>query len=85
MTERIQPVRPAAPPGVSLGAGDAGAFHFDRPAERGLAPRTYGEGTFPAPEAREAAADRLRDALMANYDPTEELTRMLDAGQTPRS
>ena len=84
MTERIQPVRPAVPPGAT-GGDDARAFQFDRPAERGLAQRTYGDGAFPRPEARDAAADRLRDALMANYDPAEELARMLDAGHTPRS
>jgi hypothetical protein len=63
------------------GSGPAAgeAFQFDRPAEHGLAPRTYGEGTFPGPEAREVVADRLRDALLANYDPSEELTRMLEA------
>ena len=63
------------PEGTSPGAA-GGAFRFDRPAERGLAPRTYGEGTLPGPEAREAAADRLRDALMATYDPSQEVTRM---------
>jgi hypothetical protein len=73
----------ALPEGTGMGAaGDP--FQFDRPAEHGLAPRTYGEGSFPGAEAREAAADRLRDALLVNYDPSEELTRMAEASQTPQ-
>ena len=83
MTERTQSELSASPEG--LGLGDVGgAFQFDRPAEHGLAPRTYGEGAFPGAEAREAVADRLRDALLANYDPSEELTRMAEAGRAPQ-
>ena len=67
---------------IGLGVG-GGAFEFDRPAAHGLAPRTYGDGSFPGAEAREVVADRLRDALLANYDPSEELHRMAEAGQTP--
>jgi hypothetical protein len=86
MTERTQSELPGARPQFPPGAGagdDAGGFQFDRPAERGLAPRTYGEGALTGAEACEAAADRLRDALLANYDPAEELARMLEAGQAP--
>ena len=72
----------ALPEGLGLGAaGDT--FQFDRPAEHGLAPRTYGEGSLPGADAREVVADRLRDALLANYDPSEELTRMAESRQTP--
>ena len=82
MAEWTQSELLALPEGLGLGAaGDE--FQFDRPAEHGLAPRIYGEGSFPASDAREVVADRLRDALMANYDPSEELTRMTDAGQIP--
>jgi hypothetical protein len=77
MDERTESELLALPEGPTPGTGEA--FQFDRPAEHGLAPRTYGEGTFPGPEAREVVADRLRDALLANYDPSEELTRMLEA------
>ena len=81
MAEWTQSELLALPEGLGLGAaGDE--FQFDRPAEHGLAPRTYGEGSLPGADAREAVADRLRDALLANYDPSEELNRMAESGQT---
>ena len=83
MAEWTQSDLLALPEGTGLGAG-GDTFQFDRPAEHGLAPRTYGDGTFPGPEAREAVADRLRDALLANYDPSEELTRMAESVREPR-
>ena len=52
-------------------------FQFDRPGERGFGPRTAGEGLAAAAgaEAQEVLADRLRDEVLRNYDPSEELTR----------
>ena len=44
-------------------------FQFDRPAEHGLGPKSFGEGVLTAPEAREQVVDSIRDAILAHYDP----------------
>ena len=54
-------------------------FRFDRPGEHGFGPRTAGEGVAAAAEAQEAVADRLRDEVLRNVDPLDELTRHADA------
>ena len=53
-------------------------FQFDRPGEHGFGPRTAGEGVAAAAEAQEALADRLRDEVLRNVDPLEEMTRHAD-------
>ena len=46
-------------------------FQFDRPAERGLGPKSFGEGFLTAPEARESVVDRIRDAVLTHFDPSD--------------
>ena len=46
-------------------------FQFDRPAEHGLGPKSFGEGVLTAPEAREQVVDSIRDAVLAHYDPSD--------------
>ena len=53
-------------------------FQFDRPGEHGFGPRTAGEGVAAGPEALDVLADRLRDEVLRNVDPFEELTRHAD-------
>jgi hypothetical protein len=51
-------------------------FHFDRPAEHGLGPKSFGEGILTAPEARESVVDSIRDAALAHYDPSDAFARL---------
>jgi hypothetical protein len=53
-------------------------FQFDRPGERGFGPRTAGEGAVGGPDAQDVLADRLRDEVLRNVDPLEEMTRHAD-------
>lgn len=62
------------PAGVGAGPAER-PFQFDRPAEHGLAARSFGEGAVPTAEAREAAVDSIRDAVLAHYDPTDAAAR----------
>ena len=59
-------------------------FQFDRPAEHGLAPRSYGEGVLTATEARELVVDSIRDAVLAHYDPTDAADRAVEIGPVAR-
>ena len=55
-------------------------FQFDRPSEHGLAVKSFGEGVLTAPEARELVVDSIRDAILAHFDPTDAMGRVIDAG-----
>jgi hypothetical protein len=44
-------------------------FQFDRPAEHGLGPKSFGDGALTAPEAREQVVDSIRDGVLAHFDP----------------
>ncbi len=56
-------------------------FQFDRPAEHGLAPRSFGEGSFARPETREAIADLIRDEILRHCDPADAISRHAGPGQ----
>jgi len=59
-------------------------FQFDRPAERGLGPKTFGEGVLTAPEARESVVDSIRDAALAHFDPSDGRAGDVDLGAVVR-
>lgn len=59
-------------------------FRFDRPAEHGLATRSYGEGVLTAIEARELVVDSIRDAVLAHYDPADAADRAAEIGPVAR-
>jgi len=46
-------------------------FQFDRPAEHGLGPKSFGDGVLTAPEAREQVVDSIRDGVLAHFDPSD--------------
>lgn len=55
-------------------------FKFDRPSEHGLSAKSFGEGVLTAAEARELVVDSIRDAILAHFDPTDAMGRVIDAG-----
>ena len=56
-------------------------FRFDRPGENGLVGVRLSEGALTSTDAVEAVVDQLRDALLAHFDPGEQLARHTDIPQ----
>ena len=59
-------------------------FQFDRPAEHGLGPKSFGEGVLTAPEARESVVDSIRDAVLTHYDPGDAWAENSNLGPVAR-